>query len=228
MLHPTASNWELNELSLDSEIPVYPLGLFSSSPLFTSFNNICNQSQNAQFRASITPILPAENTPLCVDFRDPEQIYALLTQYEDLNDTAAASQANHSSTLIPNLLSTLEYYIENTQLSDAHAEILRMKRAGVKNTDIVKHINITYGKTYTANYISTIYRKKILPSIANAAVYHEKLYHALNNPLNFKRCSGCGQYYLRSNDNFVRKSRSHDGFANRCKLCDKEARASAK
>lgn len=228
MLHPAPTNWDLDELTLDNEIPIYPLGLFADSPIFTSFSNICNQSQNAQFRTSIPVITPPENIPLSIDFRDPEQIYAILTQYEDLSDTAAASQANHSSSLIPSLLSTLEYYIENAQLTESHADILRMKRAGVKNIDIVKHINSTYNKTYTANYISTIYRKKILPTIANAAVYHEKLYHALNNPSNFKRCAGCGQYYLRSNDNFVRKSRSHDGFANRCKLCDKEARASAK
>lgn len=228
-LHPAPPNWDLEELTLDSEIPIFPLGLHKDSPLFLPFSQLCQNSQDLQFRKSIEQLkLPSYTSNFSIDFRDPEQIYILITQYDELRDTAAALMINHVDSPIPNLLKTLEYYISNTILSDSQRDILSMKRAGQKNNDIVAHINSTYNKTYTANYISTIYHKKILPAIANAATYHEKLYYALNDPLNFKRCSTCGTYYLRSEDNFVRKTRARDGFANRCKLCDKLARASAK
>ena len=36
----------------------------------------------------------------------------------------------------------------------------------------------------------------------------------------FKKCSACGRTLLKSPRNFVRKSRSKDGYANKCKYCD--------
>ena len=228
-LHPAPPNWDLENLTLETEIPVYPLGLHNSSPLFLSFTQLCNNSQDPKFRTEIDSLnLPYQASDLCVDFRDPEQIYVILTLTEEIEDAAAATQANHSSSLLPQLLATLEYYIENANLSPIQRDILQFKRNSQKNTDIANYINSTYNKTYTANYISTIYRKKILPTIADAATYHEKLYFALDDPSNFKKCSTCGLYFLRSEDNFVHKSRAKDGFANRCKFCDKLARASAK
>jgi hypothetical protein len=43
-------------------------------------------------------------------------------------------------------------------------------------------------------------------------------------PENFKECAECKKILLLDADNFVRKSRSKDGFANRCKACDKKER----
>ena len=228
-LHPAPPNWDLENLTLDAEIPVYPLGLHNTSPLFFPFSQICAQSQSPTFRTQIDALnIPYNKSNFSIDFRDPEQIYILLTQYDDLSDTAAALNENHTPTLIPQLLTTLEYYISNATLSPLQRDILSLKRSSSKNLDIVNYINSTYNKTYTANYISTIYRKKILPTIAEAALYHEKLYYALNDPSNFKQCSTCKTYYLRSEDNFVRKSRARDGFANRCKSCDKIERQKSK
>ena len=99
-----------------------------------------------------------------------------------------------------------------------------MKLKKVKNTDIAIEINKKWKKTYTPNYISTIFRQRIIPKINEAAAYHEKLVSNIFFEEEFKTCTGCGKTLLRDTDNFTRKSRSKDGFTSRCKHCEKEAR----
>jgi hypothetical protein len=135
----------------------------------------------------------------------------------------AAEEADISSNLAA-LLRTLQFYVEQADLTDIQREILDMKLRKVKNTDIAWDINHKYGKTYTANYISTIFRQRIIPKINEAAKYHEKVISNIFFEEEFKKCSSCGEIMLRDADNFTRKSRSADGFSARCKKCEKKAR----
>ena len=99
-----------------------------------------------------------------------------------------------------------------------------MKLNKKKNSDIAWDINHKYGKTYTVNYISTIFRQRIIPKINKAAEYHEKIISNIFFEEEFKTCTSCGETMLRSADNFTRKSRSSDGFSSRCKRCEKKIR----
>lgn len=99
-----------------------------------------------------------------------------------------------------------------------------MKLKKVKNTDIALEVNKKWKKSYTPNYISTIFRQRIIPRINEAAAYHEKLVGNIFFEEEFKTCTGCGRTLLRDTDNFTRKARSKDGFTTRCKRCEKEAR----
>jgi Pyruvate/2-oxoacid:ferredoxin oxidoreductase delta subunit len=99
-----------------------------------------------------------------------------------------------------------------------------MKVAKKKNEDIAIAINKEYHKKYTPNYISTIFRQRIIPKINNAAAYHERVVGHLFFEEDFKRCSDCGEMFLICPENFTRKSRAKDGFTNRCKACEKKAR----
>jgi len=100
-----------------------------------------------------------------------------------------------------------------------------MKLEKKKNSDIAYDINKKYGKAYTANYISTIFRQRIIPKINEAAEYHVKIIENLCFPEEFKTCSCCGKTLLRDPINFTRKTRSKDGFTARCKKCEKLARS---
>ena len=122
------------------------------------------------------------------------------------------------------LLDTLQFYVEQADLTDIQREILDMKLRKKRNTDIAWDINHKYGKTYTSNYISTIFRQRIIPKINEAAKYHEKVISNIFFEEEFKECSTCGEIVLRDADNFTRKSRSSDGFSPRCKKCEKKAR----
>jgi hypothetical protein len=103
-----------------------------------------------------------------------------------------------------------------------------MKLNKKKNTDIAWDINHKYGKTYTSNYISTIFRQRIIPRINDAAKYHEKVISNIFFPEEFKTCCHCGETMLRDPVNFTRKSRATDGFSSRCKKCEREARQGGK
>lgn len=122
------------------------------------------------------------------------------------------------------LLDTLQFYVDQADLTDIQHEILNMKLHKIKNTDIAWEINRKYKKTYTSNYISTIFRQRIIPKINDAAKYHEKVISNIFFEEEFKQCSSCGETLLRDADNFTRKSRSSDGFSSRCKKCEKKAR----
>lgn len=135
----------------------------------------------------------------------------------------AAVHAEMESNL-PQLMETLNFYVEQAELSEIQREILNLKLKKVKNTDIAIEINKKWDKTYTPNYISTIFRQRIIPKINEAAAYHEKLVSNIFFEEEFKTCTGCGRTLLRDADNFTRKTRSKDGYTSRCKRCEKLSR----
>lgn len=61
-----------------------------------------------------------------------------------------------------------------------------MKLAKKKNVDIAWEINKKYNKTYTPNYISTIFRQRIIPHINDAAKMHKEIIGNIFFPENFK------------------------------------------
>ena len=156
-----------------------------------------------------------------IDFRELEHVYQMFQQFFELD--SAADDAELESNL-PELMATLHFYIEQAELSELQREILDLKLRKVKNVDIAIAINKKWGKTYTPNYISTIFRQHIIPQINEAAVYHEKVVGNLFFPEEFKKCTGCGRTLLKDPCNFTRKGRSKDGYTTRCKKCEKLAR----
>ena len=154
------------------------------------------------------------------DFRDAEHVYQLLNSEQELSIIAEEDDTAPLS----HLMRTLQFYIRQAELPDIQSEILTMKLKKEKNTDIAYYINHKYGKSYTPNYISTIFKQKIVVKIAEAARMHEEVIANVFFPENFKQCSCCGDMLLRCPENFTRKGRATDGYAARCKICEKKAR----
>lgn len=159
------------------------------------------------------------------DFREPEHIYQLFLIYEQMED-AAQDETIYGN--VANVMKMLKYYIAQADLTDIQRKILEFKIAHVKNEDIRIKINELFQKTYTANYISTIFKQKIIPKINLIAAQHAEIIENLCYAENFKKCTHCGRVLLINADNFVKKSRSIDGFSNRCKRCDKLIREQKK
>ena len=153
------------------------------------------------------------------DFRVFEHVYQLFLQFFELEEDCAGSPDIFNNS--QDLLDTLRYYVDFADLSDIYADILRQKMAHNSNIDIAINVNKKYGKTYSANYISTIFCKKIIPSINEAAAMHQKIVSNLFFEENFKQCTLCKTWLLRDSANFIKKTRSPDGFNTRCKKCDK-------
>lgn len=164
---------------------------------------------------------PAPNQ-FWIDFRDVEHVYQLLCHQTELR---AASENDDFESTLPQLLATLDFYAQMADLNEVQRDILDLKLKKEKNIDIATRINKKWGRAYTANYISTIFRQRIIPKINEAAAYHLKVVSNLFFEEEFKECSGCGKTLLRDTINFTRKTRSPDGLAARCKKCEKANRA---
>jgi hypothetical protein len=221
--------------AFDTDIPVLPLGLYTEKlPLAKMF---CRRDQlipsffsEDELRA-ISKLYwekraQEENLPeVYFDFRELEHVYNLFLQLFEIEDACAvAKEDSNVDSTTDRLLRTLFFYTEMADLDRVHSEILHLKIEGERNYDIAHYINRKYGKSYTTNYISTIFRQKILVKICAAAALHEKIIGNVFFPENFKKCSMCGTMLLRDPDFFVRKARAKDGLSSRCKACDKKER----
>ena len=216
----------------DAEIPVFPLGLKAGpigALLFREEENLNPSTYSEQDLQKVLHFYwdkKSESRPIIFfDFTELEHVYELFSQLNELEDSISALPVNSN---LGKLLDTLKYYISLTDLTEAQHEILDLKINKVKNQDIANMINKKYDKSYTANYISTIFRQKIIPHINETAAFHAKTIENLSFPENFKKCTGCGKTLLIDPDKFVRKSRSKDGFATRCKICDRNDRQKKK
>ena len=163
------------------------------------------------------------------DFRDLEMVYQLYLFKEDLDDRVEQIQYDHVvENNLDKLLDTLTFYEKIADLSDIPREILFLKEKKKKNTDIADYINKKYKKSYTANYISTIFKQKIIVRINEAVKLHQDTIENCFFEENFKKCNSCGRILLLDGRNWVKKTRSKDGFQNRCKRCEHEARKKKK
>lgn len=164
------------------------------------------------------------NAKYIVDFRNPEHIYYLLENYEDLR----ISSDNKPESTIGFLLDTLDFYIEKANLTEPKKVILAYKKNKIQNEIIREKLQKEFGLTHSANYISTIWKQKICKEIADAAQLHYDYYLNRNKQFVWKKCNQCGKIKLKDTREFMRKSRSSDGLASRCKECDRENRLKSK
>ena len=217
--------------AIDVEIEVLPLGTYNSTStaalLFRPWEDLhpwaYNESQLEEISDHIwkkEAYKPTANQKY-IDFRELEHVYQLFQLFFELEDAAEVAEMESN---LPQLMATLKFYTEQAELSEVQREILDMKLRKVKNIDIADVINKKWGKSYTANYISTIFRQRIIPKINEAAAYHAKLASNVFFEEEFKTCTGCKKIMLRDTNNFTRKARSKDGYTTRCKKCEKASR----
>ena len=215
-------------LDFDAEIPVFPLGLVGAPFSDLVFKPDDKLNPYTYTEKELDVLIrhywnkkSQSRPPLFFDFGELEHVYELFGQLneleEELDDLPIESN-------LKKLLDTLKYYISLTDLTEAQQEILDLKINKTKNQDIADIINKKYNKSYTANYISTIFRQKIIPRINETAQFHALVIENMCFEENFKKCNGCGKILLADAENFVRKSRSKDGFSTKCKKCDRADR----
>lgn len=208
----------------DAEIPVFPFGLKNGNRaaeiFFHPFEEVHAEIYNDNDFKIISDYLWKEKptSSLFFDFSNPAHVAELYLGFYDITFEEIEKE-KHSA-----LLETLKFYEEQTYLEPYQLEILHMKAKKYKNQEIAEYINKKYSKTYTANYISTIFRQKVIGRICDTAAYHIKLMENVFFEENFKKCNCCGKWYLIDSNNFVRKANSSDGFASKCKICDKKDR----
>lgn len=224
--------------NLDADIPCAPIGLkyveagdsiwekifptthFPSPSDFTQ-NELARVMKFYWSRADYVKQVP--NT---FDFRNCDHINRTLEIVEQLQTDQELDYNILSNS--SQFIDTLNFYIARADLNEIQRTILRAKLEKQSNVDIANLVNRDFGKTYSDNYISTIFHQQIIPAIAEAASVHAQIIENLPYPENFKKCRTCGQILLATTDNFVRKGRAPDGLSTQCKRCDRQARIIAK
>lgn len=152
-----------------------------------------------------------------VDLTNPDHIEAVLKA------EILSPEELPFDTTYPQILSTANYFLNLTPLSDLELEVLRRKLAGEQNQPIAADINVKFSKTHNPNYISTIYKKALKKVAETASLYRDHL-EAFFIPESFKVCKDCGATLLIDERNFMRRRSSKDGFAPICKRCSAERR----
>lgn len=109
------------------------------------------------------------------------------------------------------LLNTLNFYREQTDLSPSYRRILELKIQKQTNAVIAQRVNEEFNIHHTENYISTIYCQKICEDIADTAILVYDGYMARLDPFKWKVCSCCGERKLKDTRVYTRKTRSSDG-----------------
>ena len=229
---PPEPDLDPTSLDFDAEVPVYPIGLVGtpfSELVFKDLHNLNPHTYTEKELDTLTHLYWERKEKvrpvLFFDFGELEHVYELFGQLNELEEEIDALPLESN---LKKLLDTLRYYIALADLTEVQREILDLKINKVKNDDIAREINKRYGKSYSANYISTIFRQKIIPQINETAQFHALIIENMCFEENFKKCNGCGQWLLIDAQNFVRKSRSKDGFSTKCKKCDRADRQKKK
>lgn len=121
----------------------------------------------------------------------------------------------------------LDMLIERTRLSPEHRLILEEKIDHVSNEDIVRHLEELGGKTYSINYISTIWKQHITKQLVKQAYlwWEEKTHQpdgTLENMTKWRICPQCHRQLYAHDLNF---GRYQDGsWKEICKDCFYENR----
>lgn len=223
---------EPEKFDFDTDTQIWPLGLANekTSLVFRNKEKLFPAAYSEDELGTVSTYywkmrertVPSSPDVLVIDFRDESQVGLLFTKFFEAKEDITSDPAQFPG--ISQILNTLNYYIKYAELIPSQQELLDMKMRRVGNSEIAKYLNQKYGRAYTPNYISTIFRQQIIPKICQAAQDHEEVVGFLFFPEEFKTCTGCGRTLLINNDNFMHRTRSKDGFSNRCKRCDSRAR----
>lgn len=219
-----------------SEIEIFPLGLYGDKRIEGKiFQKINPWSLEEQEQKEINNFywnqqrlyekISKSGRKRFLDFRDAEHVRELIGIRGELEESARREGPLGTTGF---LLRTFDFYMKEAKIDEMHREILDFKINKKKNSEIAAAVNKKYGKSYTDNYISTIFTQKVIKGITDAARQHEEFIANLPFIENFKICNCCKKILLKSPDNFVRKANASDGFTNRCKRCDRLKRQGGK
>lgn len=159
------------------------------------------------------------------DLRDPNSWLQLLPYYNTIYNAKLEAEERHDiESEAPALWNTIQYYFDRALMQAEYRLIVEMKSENWRNEDINNELRRRNLKTFSVNYISTIYKKRIPKLLAQAVEAHYELALALDQSDEWKRCSKCGKLLHLDSNHFRRLGKSKDGFVGSCKQCDKKKR----
>ena len=102
--------------------------------------------------------------------------------------------------------------------------IVELKIDRKQNVEIQQILEKEFNKTYSIEYISSLWRNKIPKVIAQKAKDEFIIWQYRINNLPMKKCSKCGQLKPAHNNFFSKNKTSKDNFYSICKKCRNKKR----
>ena len=153
-----------------------------------------------------------------VSLLDPKCICGILCNYEALREKADLSLPSSDLWCLMEDFENLrkralaDYPIYNT--------IIYGKTNGLQNIQIQELLRQEHNISYTAEYISSLWRNKIPELIAGVAEEeYLNWYYTHKKEGKFKKCNRCGKVKLAHNKYFSKNKSSKDGWYSICKEC---------
>lgn len=189
----------------ESKYAVAPLGIkIGNDPVFTN-----------PLSCADAPDYTIGSDKIVLDLCNKDHVYELLENYGALRQQVW----DEPQAPIRYILDTLDFYVDEANLSESRIYILERKVDKVTNEIIQKELIQKFELDYNINYISTIWKQEICKKIAEAAQFHKLKWDNRNKPDNWKVCSKCKKNKLRDPHEFTRRARAKDGYSSYCKKC---------
>lgn len=123
------------------------------------------------------------------------------------------------------IIDIANYYMRLADLTRPQSLVLGGKIGGFSNKEIREVLVRAGEKDYATNYISTIYTQQALQKLCAAAEKHEAhIWHLVNHPTEWKKCTSCGIVKPKTTTYFRRNRQRKDGWNTKCQECVKEAK----
>lgn len=154
---------------------------------------------------------------LFLDYKNPHHISALLKNYSKLKTLNYDNTQGYLYWILIDLERLIEKSLDSTLFDITIAKI-----DGLSNLDIQEGLEYKYQKTYSIEYISSLFNNKIPRLIAEEAEKEELIWrHTYIEKGNWRKCNRCGQIKLLHPKFFSINNSSKTGFYSICKDCRK-------
>lgn len=153
-----------------------------------------------------------------ISFFNPQHICCLLCNYSKLKEDCWGYFNNDWWYLMQDFDNLIDKALKNKH--PVLYDIVIYKIDGLQNKDIVMKIKQKHNVSYSVEYLSVIWRKKIPKIIADVAKQDWIFWHYnYQEKGKWKRCSRCHEIKLAHPYFFTKNKTAKDGFYSMCKCC---------
>lgn len=151
-----------------------------------------------------------------ISLMDPKVVSGILCNYSKLKESSWGEFEGDTWYLMEAFDEISDKVLNDYPI---YRRIVELKIDGAQNIEIKDTLQLEFGMTYTVEYISALWRKKIPKLIAAGAKEDFITWQYEQRGYPMKRCTKCGKWKPANNVFYSRNNTSADGWYTICKRC---------